>query len=361
MKDDRELVATSLAGGPEAFGPIIDKYRDAVFGVALARLGSCHDAEDVAQSVFVQAFERLGGLREPARLGAWLRTIAIRRSLDHLRRQRPVEDLEQVSDDMVPDHTANEPEQNESRQRVLDAINRLSKVQRETVTLFYINGYTQAQVAGMQEVPLGTVKARLHYARAKLKKDMMHMVEDVLKSEAPKEDFGQRVFELLCLYPNGGVMDRWREARVKLRELGGEGSDGFVQALESPHSPTRRFALHMLQPKTGPQEGEAIVKILIKALADPNRKVRRQAITALLYGPFEKERVRRAFVPAIVALLADPSKRVRRSATAELVGWAADVPIEAVVKALLAENDPESLKRQKRLLHAIVYNGEKKY
>ena len=95
MKDDAELVAAAMAGGPDAFGPVVERYQDAVFGIALARLRDFHDAEDAAQAVFVEAFERLDNLGDPARLGAWLRSITIHRCIDRLRRQRETADLGQ--------------------------------------------------------------------------------------------------------------------------------------------------------------------------------------------------------------------------------------------------------------------------
>ncbi len=57
MKVDLALVVAALSGGPERFGPIIERYQDAVFAVALARLRDFHDAEDIAQEVFIEAFE----------------------------------------------------------------------------------------------------------------------------------------------------------------------------------------------------------------------------------------------------------------------------------------------------------------
>ncbi|MEE2992831.1 MAG: sigma factor-like helix-turn-helix DNA-binding protein [Gemmatimonadota bacterium] len=57
----------------------------------------------------------------------------------------------------------------------------LSKAQRETVTLYYISGYFQQEIAAMQGVPLGTVKYRMHEARRRMKKEMIAMVEDVLR------------------------------------------------------------------------------------------------------------------------------------------------------------------------------------
>lgn len=85
MKDDAQLLAAERAGGPEEFAPIVERYQHAVFGVALARLRNFHDAQDVAQTVFIEAFSRLDKLQYPNRLGAWLRSMAIHKSIDYLR------------------------------------------------------------------------------------------------------------------------------------------------------------------------------------------------------------------------------------------------------------------------------------
>jgi RNA polymerase sigma-70 factor (ECF subfamily) len=99
MADDVKLVAEALAGGTEAFAPIIERYQDAVFGVALARLRNYHDAQDVAQMVFIQAFGQLERLREAAKLGPWLRTMAIHKSIDYLRGKPPTVDIDEMEQD----------------------------------------------------------------------------------------------------------------------------------------------------------------------------------------------------------------------------------------------------------------------
>ena len=68
MTEDRLLVAAALEVGPEAYAPIIERYKDTLFGVAMGRLGHFYDAEDITQSVLVEGWERLGDLRDPARL-----------------------------------------------------------------------------------------------------------------------------------------------------------------------------------------------------------------------------------------------------------------------------------------------------
>ena len=360
-KCDAELYQAAVQGGPEAFGPIVERYQDAVFGVALARLRNFHEAEDMAQHVFVEAFQRLDGLKDPSRLGAWLRSITIHRCIDRLRRKRETPDAEacemRASDRAQP---SAELERRELRDQVLAAIGRLSKTQRETTMLFYINGYSIAEVACVQEVPVGTVKRRLHDAREKLKEELIGMVENVLKSEAPKENFAKRVFELLSGLRARKTEDRipWEQVVLELKKIGSRGIEGFVKALSSPYSSTRITAASMAAKV--PDSKEFIVELLKESLNDPNKKARRFAVDSLLNCDADDHRKRKELLPLIIPLLHDPSRRVRRCAAYELINWAADVPIEAVAKALLAETDPESRKRQKMLLHAIIY-GERKF
>ena len=353
MKDDVTLVTDALANGPEAFGPIVERYKDAVFGVALARLRNFHDAEDITQSAFVEAFERLDRLKDPCRLGAWLRSITIHRCVNYLRQGNRVVDIETIdepADDSADPQT--EIERQELRDQVMAAIGRLSKVQRETTTLFYINGYSQEEVARIQEVPIGTVKRRLYDARAKLKEDMIDMVEDVLKDSAPNEDFAARVFELLCAYPKGGRM--WRtDTRAELKKIGTSGMEGFIKALDFPHWPTRRTAAHYLG---WMPPNETIVDLLKKGLTDRNRRVRSQAVDALLiWADVTDERRRKEFIPLIVPLLFDPSKKVRHFVAGRLCWKAADqVPLETVAEALVNEDDPANRERLLYLLQKVL-------
>jgi len=364
MKHDAELYAEAMAGGPEEFGPIVERYQDAVFGIALSRLRNFHDAEDVAQGVFVAAFERLGDLRNPARLGAWLRMMTIHDCTDLQRRRREVSDAEQCE---RQEDEANEPgstaERRELREEVLAAIGRLNKTQRETTTLFYIDGYSVAEVAAIQEVPAGTVKYRLHEARKQLKEEMMGMVEDVLKAGAPRKDFAARVFELVSRYDaeTGRVRRRpkWHETVAELREIGERGMGGFVKALKSPHSPTRRFAAQMLNQvirrKGVLGREEEVVELLKKMLSDPNKKVRRLAISALLNADMPRKRRRSEIVPMIAERLSDRSRRTRRYAAGMLKEYAAaDVPVGRVARALVDESDTDVRCSMQWLLRAAL-------
>ena len=356
MKGDAALVAAVLANGVEAFGLIVERYKDAVFGVALARLHNFHDAEDITQAAFIEAFERLEHLKNPDRLGAWLRSITIHRSIDFLRRKDRVVDIDAI-DELEDDSTNPQAaiEGQELRDRVMAAINRLSKVQRETVTLFYINGYSQQEVAALQEVPLGTIKYRLHEARNRLKKEMIDMVEEVLKDGAPKEDFSNRVFDLLCRYPEKRVKTDWDKMVTELRKIGTPGVEGFIRAFALPHWSTRRWTVYMLE-KAPPQNTQVLIDLLKKGLKDRNKKVRRRALQALMRVDVSDERKRKEFIPLVAEMLLDRSKRVRHCASQPWIlgPCAVDMPLEKVAAALKRETDPQIRRTMQNLLVRVI-------
>lgn len=122
-----------------------------MFAVVLTRLKDFHDAEDIAQEVFIAAFKHLNRLSNPDRLGAWPRSIAIHRCVDHLRRRREVIDIEEIPEQVGDANTPyTEIEKRELRDQVMAAIGQLSRKQSETTTLFYIDGYSQEEVARIQ-------------------------------------------------------------------------------------------------------------------------------------------------------------------------------------------------------------------
>ena len=173
-------------------------------------------------------------------------------------------------------------ERAETRQRVLDAVSLLSPTQRETVTLYYLNGYDLAEVARLLEVPAGTVKYRLHAARAKLSEELLTMVEDMVKDERPKEEFAERVFALLNRYDGA----RGYAHLDELVRIAADGVEGFQRALRMPHTPTRRWAFTMLKATLRlAEEGrvpptDEVFELVTQGLTDPSKKVRRRAAPA---------------------------------------------------------------------------------
>ena len=256
---------------------------------------------------------------------------------------------------MKPDDFPTPFEQLERRelcQEALAAIGRLTKSLRETTTLFYIDGYSVGEVATIQEVPAGTVKRRLHDARKELKKELMTMVEDTLKSESTREKLAQKVFDMLRLYDRPAIpSEKWDEVKTRLREIGADGIEGFIRALESPHSPTRRFALRMLQ--DAGQNEDMVERLLIEATGDSNKEVRKVAFSALFDIAWHSEEKRQGLIPHILPALRDRSKKARQLA------WRLapkHVPLEEAARAVKekGQTEPFLLQSQHDLIEAAL-------
>jgi len=197
------LVIRAQDGDMSAYSQIVQRFQDMAYGSAYAILGNFHLAEDAAQEALIEAYCTLPKLREPAAFPGWLRRIVFKQCDRPTRRKRPpttaLAAAAQVpSGDPGPVETV---EQREMRDKVMQAIRALPGSERMAVTLFYINGYSQRDIAEFLDVPVTTVNNRLHISRKRLKERMISMVENTLKANAPDQRFSRRVIEELLARP----------------------------------------------------------------------------------------------------------------------------------------------------------------
>ncbi|MHC4716683.1 MAG: RNA polymerase sigma factor [Planctomycetota bacterium] len=187
MDELKSLVDRARRGDLDAYGLIVGRLQDMAFGYAYSLIGDFHLAEDATQEAFIAAYCRLDTLREPAAFAGWLRRIVFTRC-DRLTRSRKLATVpwdaagHDVAAEGAPDEAA---EKREMRQAVLRAIRSLPDHERTATTLYYINGYSQNDIARFLEVPVTTVRGRLHSARRRLKGRMMAMVKETLESRRP--------------------------------------------------------------------------------------------------------------------------------------------------------------------------------
>jgi len=164
IEDD---VRRAAAGNDQAFGKLFRTYYPAVLAGAWARLRNYADAEDAAQETFIEAWRRLPRLRNPAKFPGWLRRITVGCCGRILRRPQPVT----VETEIMSNLESAEPgpaslaQRHENRALLAQALDRLSKAHRETLVLF-IGGYSHKEIAQLLEVPVGTVKRRLHDSKS---------------------------------------------------------------------------------------------------------------------------------------------------------------------------------------------------
>jgi RNA polymerase sigma factor (sigma-70 family) len=199
VEEIRWLVERSQLGDLDAYGQLVLKLQDMAYGYGYSLLGDFHSAEDAAQEAFIEAYRNLGRLRDPAAFPGWFRRIVFSRCQRLLRRKRPSTialDVTLVTRESDPSEIAAGAELKGS---VLAAIAALSEAERTATTLFYINGYSQEEIAGFLEVPVTTVKNRLYTSRKRLKERMMNMVAEEMRSHSLPEKFPERIRLLLEL------------------------------------------------------------------------------------------------------------------------------------------------------------------
>jgi RNA polymerase sigma-70 factor (ECF subfamily) len=164
------------AGDAPAFEELVMTYQHRVFGVALRMLGSRAEAEEVAQEAFVRAHRALGEFRGDAKLSTWLYAITSRLCLNRLasgerRLTRQGEDALLRLADAGPRPDA-ALERRELESALGRAIAELPEDRRIVVVLRDIEGLSYEEIAQVLELELGTVRSRLHRARADLKEKL---------------------------------------------------------------------------------------------------------------------------------------------------------------------------------------------
>jgi RNA polymerase sigma-70 factor, ECF subfamily len=172
MDSDESLIDRTLRGELAAFEQLVERHRGIVFRVA-ARIVGPDDAEDVSQDAFLRAFHRLDQYRGTATFRTWLLQITQNAALNALAwaRRRPTETNGETADAADRDpirQPANALEERERRQRLELKLRALRPQYRSVVVLRDLEGLSYSEIADVLEMPVGSVKGRLHRARDEL-------------------------------------------------------------------------------------------------------------------------------------------------------------------------------------------------
>ncbi|QBD76013.1 sigma-70 family RNA polymerase sigma factor [Ktedonosporobacter rubrisoli] len=244
---DSELVRAAQAGHVPSLGLLLERHRAAMRAVALSLLGFGPEAEDAVQDATLLALQRLGEVRDPHAVGAWLRAIVRNVCRMRLRAQRaaPIADqsfLPQLPVD--PPSPEEVLERHALRDWVWHALQELSEPLQLVVLLRYFSSITSyEQIAALCGVPIGTVRSRLNQARRKL---------------------GERLLATATsMHDDVAVLTarRWRE----VRELFAAAEQGDVRSVLSEFWSAN---LALLGPKGQPWRGtETLAQVIERDLA----------------------------------------------------------------------------------------------
>ena len=176
-----ELVQRAQEGDREAFGRLVEQFQPTVQAIALRRLGNASEAMELTQEVFLHILRRIHQLREPERFAGWLRQVAVRMAINRATRRVAPSTvdtgvLEGASERAL--QPVDELITRERAERLWAALRRLKTLDRESLLAFYIRGLSLVEMASELDVPLGTIKRRLHTARKRLRLELEASVAD---------------------------------------------------------------------------------------------------------------------------------------------------------------------------------------
>lgn len=168
---DHEALAECWAGNKQAFNELVLRHKDRLYTVAVQLLGDSGEAEDVTQEAFLKAYEKLSEFRGEAQFSTWIYRICYNLCLNRLTRKRTDRE-EAVYPETLPDGKEQFLDWllvKEQQDLVRRAVAQLAMEFREVILLYYTGQFSYEEIARLLELPVGTVRSRLHRGREQLK------------------------------------------------------------------------------------------------------------------------------------------------------------------------------------------------
>ncbi len=170
---DEELLRVYVTGQQReaAFGELVNRYERRVFGICYRYFGNHADAEDAAQDTFLAVARRAATFRHGSRLSSWMYRVAVNACNDLARKRRRRPQIAHADVAELAGHEAAGADPMRARETEMEvqrALLALDDLSRTLLVLVALEGLSYLEVAGIVDLPVGTVKSRVHRARARL-------------------------------------------------------------------------------------------------------------------------------------------------------------------------------------------------
>jgi RNA polymerase sigma-70 factor, ECF subfamily len=182
----KKRIKQVLKGDQSAYGEIVEIYKDKVFQLCYRILGNRHEAEDMAQEAFIRAYVNISRFNIDLKFSTWLYRIATNLCIDRIRKKKPDYYLDAevsgtdgltmysqiASDTILPEDEIESLELQETIQR---EITKLPEKYRSVIVLKYIEELSLNEISEILDIPLGTVKTRIHRGREALRHQLRNV------------------------------------------------------------------------------------------------------------------------------------------------------------------------------------------
>ena len=186
-RSDQELIAAALARDTAAFGELVLRHQNRLYGALVHMLGSTEDAKDVAQEAFVLAFQKLATFRGDAQFYSWLFRIAMNAAVNFRRKNRSLgasiegtkERLGLEPTDSRGDMQPDQPMEQAERQRLVqEALATMTAEFRIPLVMAEMEELKYEEIAELLKCPIGTVRSRIHRGRAELREKLRRLLKN---------------------------------------------------------------------------------------------------------------------------------------------------------------------------------------
>jgi RNA polymerase sigma-70 factor (ECF subfamily) len=168
-RSDAVLVDQCLKGDNRAFEALVLKYQKPIYNLALRMVRVSEDAEDIVQTVFVKAYEKLDSYNPAHRFFSWLYRIAVNESINFCKRNKKADEYESGVKAAFGPTPEEEYRAGQLGKYVGDAIGRLKVDYRLVIVLKHYHDFSYKEMSDVLQIPEKTVKSRLFSARQQLK------------------------------------------------------------------------------------------------------------------------------------------------------------------------------------------------
>src|SRR5699024_1442729 len=182
----REKIKQVKRGDQSAFEDVVSFFQHKIYQHCFRMLGNAHEAEDMAQEAFIRAYVNIHSYDENRKFSTWLYRIATNLTIDRIRKRKPdyfldaelkgTDGLNMYSQLAADERLPEEEVQNlELQNYIQEEIAALSPKYRTVIMLRYLEEFSLREISEILDIPLGTVKTRIHRGREALRKKLRHV------------------------------------------------------------------------------------------------------------------------------------------------------------------------------------------
>ena len=175
IEEDDEIIKRCLSGEIEAFRYLVEKYQIRIINTCFKYTKNLVDAEDVAQEVFLRAYDNLNNFKFDSKFYSWLYRIAVNTSLNYINSKEKRKEKETISDESCLNNSSTSSDNPNDYYQMMELIDKVEPLfdnlpddLKKLLELYEIYDYSYEEISKKLSVPIGTVRSRLHRARSML-------------------------------------------------------------------------------------------------------------------------------------------------------------------------------------------------